>query len=782
MVCLEGNGALSHLSVKNRPDLFNEPMVFAALSVLGAPVLAKALVGPTPTWKLCGLPHSGRGHADKPYGLPHFAQAAFLPRFPFATVTLADEMMPLIVELCGWSPFVPGDADSASLPMAALEYRISNTVERPLDLVFSFHAINFMTSDPFAYRPTQAVRPIDGGFVLSDAGTDEQPWTQGAFAIAVDEPHAAVNCAWFRGAHHLQAVWDSIAEGRVIASDGHPDSGPSAGGSLYVPFTLLPGEARMLPLRLCWYCPHSDVRVPEDGPFMPKETYIPWYAGRFTDIADVNSYWRDHYTELRDRSQVFADSLFATTLPDEVVEAVTANLSILKSPTVLRQTDGRFYAFEGTDDTRGSCPGTCNHVWNYAQALPHLFPVLERGIRSVEAFIDQDASGQQRSRTPLPISAAAQRRPLDCVDGQLGHVTKVYRDWRISGDTAWLRSLWPRVRQCIDYCIRTWDPHRQGYLIGQQQTTYDNSLWGPNSMCTSFYLAALWAAVHMGHALEDDVADYEDLLHAGRSFLESELYTGEYFIQRIAWRGIIPSPVDEKRRTQNAYRPEGLELLEREGPIYQFGVGCCADGLIGAWMAFVCGLPPMLDQEKVAQHYRSVFRHNFFTDLSMHANLARGGFACGQDAGLVLCTWPHGGALSQPSNYAGEVWTGIEYAVAAQLMQLGYVDDGLEIVRAVRRRHDGRVRNPFDEYEAGHWYARALSSFALLQAMTGARYDAVERTLYLAPRISGDFTAFLSTATGFGLVGVREGEPFLEVKAGTIPVERFAYQPSCCCP
>ena len=61
----------------------------------------------------------------------------------------------------------------------------------------------------------------------------------------------------------------------------------------------------------------------------------------------------------------------------------------------------------------------------------------------------------------------------------------------------------------------------------------------------------------------------------------------------------------------------------------------------------------------------------------------------------------------------------------------------------------------------------------MLQGLTGARYDAVGKTLYLNPQIKGDWRAFLSTATGYGTVGVRKGKPFLQVKAGTIDVRKI---------
>lgn len=132
--------------------------------------------------------------------------------------------------------------------------------------------------------------------------------------------------------------------------------------------------------------------------------------------------------------------------------------------------------------------------------------------------------------------------------------------------------------------------------------------------------------------------------------------------------------------------------------------------------------------------------------------------------------------MSLPLPYSEEVWTGIEYQVASHLISSGRVDEGLQIVRAVRARYDGRIRNPFNEYECGHWYARAMASYSLLQALTGVRYDAVEKTLYLDPKIQGDFRSFLSTATGFGTVGIKDGKPFIEIKAGQIDVKKMEYR------
>jgi hypothetical protein len=606
----------------------------------------------------------------------------------------------------------------------------------------------------------------------------------------VDDPAVKVNCAWFRGGWFdpLTVAWKSVQAGAALEAGPVVDGDPSTGGSLYVPFRLEPRQAKTIRVRLAWHVPETDLRYGKDIPDGEAacldaacgcgdaaRRHQPWYAGKFADIEAVNEYWREHYDALRAETVAFSDCLYDTTLPAEVVEAVAANLTILRSPTVLRQRDGKLWAWEGCFDGAGCCPGSCTHVWNYAQALPHLFPDLERSLRETEFGPNQDEIGHQVFRAAIPI------RPVvhdfhAAADGQLGGIMKAHREWRISGDTAWLRRVWPAVKQSLHYCIETWDPDGRGVLVEPHHNTYDIEFWGPDGMCTSFYLGALKAAAAMAQAVGDDAAMYEELLAKGRAFMEAELWDGEYFIHQIVWEGLrAPSPTDA-RSFHTQYSPEARALLEMEGPKYQYGRGCLSDGVLGAWIAACCGVDGFLDSEKVASHVRAVYRYNFKRDLAGHANPQRPTYALGHEAGLLLCTWPKGGELTLPFVYSDEVWTGIEYQVASHLMMSGHVAEGLEIVRAVRDRYDGRLRNPFDECECGHWYARAMASYGLLQGLTGARYDAVDKTLYLRPSVPGDFRAFLCTATGYGTVGVRHGQPFVDVKRGAIAYERLVYE------
>ena len=502
------------------------------------------------------------------------------------------------------------------------------------------------------------------------------------------------------------------------------------------------------------------------------ETYIPWYATQFGSVTELAKFWSANYDDFRSRSELFSKAFFDSTLPPEVLEAVVANLTILKSPTVMRQHDGRLWCWEGCGDHGGSCHGSCTHVWNYAQALCHLFPEMERSLRQTEYFESSSAgTGRQAFRANLPITPGG--NAFDASDGQLGGVMKIYREWRIFGNNEWLKLYWPRVRRSLDYMIESWDPRHTGLLEESHHNTYDINYFGPDGHCGSFYLGALAAAVEMGEFLNDDVSFYKELLAKGQKRMVGELFNGEYFIQEVWKDGLTHNfgPVSLNSQPQ-AYRWI-TEIVNEQGPKYQYGTGCLSDGILGCWIALCSGVQTdVLPPELVEKHLLAIYKYNLRRDLSGHANPQRPTFGQGDDGGLLLCSWPFGGKPMLPFVYSDEVWTGIEYQVAAHLMSIGRVQEGLDIVQLVRIRYDGVRRNPFNEYECGHWYARAMSSYGMLQGLTGMRYDAVTKTLYVDSKV-GDFKSFLCTATGFGVVTFANGNVNVDVRSGKIDVQNF---------
>ncbi|WP_343702934.1 GH116 family glycosyl hydrolase [Chitinophaga sp.] len=770
MFCLEGTGAISHMSVRHNPEMFFEPAMFAAISIKGMPGGARVLEQNIPEWKKFGQRDAGLGGTGgATWGLPRFREAEFKARFPFADISLKDPAIPLAVQIKGWSPFTPGDEDNASLPVGALEYRFTNTGNTTQEYVFSYNARNFMRQGD----QLNNIKALKNGFILSQEAVADAPEKQGHFAIFTTDNATVTDHCWFRGGWFdpLSMVWNTIRDGAV--KDNAPVEKDAPGASLFLPFSLKPGQQKTVRLMMAWYVPDSKLRIGEDAsgdhPGQPK-FHRPWYSSRFRNIQEVVSYWNSQYDALEKKTLLFTNAFYKSTLPPEVVEAVAANLTILKSATVMRQYDGRFWTWEGCGDNWGSCHGSCTHVWNYAQAVPHLFPALERSLRNTEFKENQNADGHQGFRANIPISPLVHNFH-SAADGQLGGIMKVYREWRISGDNDWMKNIYPAVKTSMDYCIRTWDPHKKGIVEEPHHNTYDIEFWGPTGMCTSFYLGALNAMALMGKHLGEDVTAYTALYQKGKQYLETELYNGEYFIQKIQWTGLnAPDPV-KAQSFHTHYSAEAQRLLEKEGPKYQYGSGCLSDGILGSWIARVCGMEEPVSAAKAKSHLLAVHKYNLKKDLSAHANPQRPTFALGNEGGLLLCSWPKGGMLSLPFVYSNEVWTGIEYQVASHLMFHGEVEKGLDIVRACRNRYDGSVRNPFNEYECGHWYARAMSSYGMLQGLTGVRFDAVDGTLYIDSRV-GDFTSFIATAQGFGTVSLRNGKPSLNVVQGSIPVKR----------
>ncbi len=791
MFCMEGTGAISHVSVRNKPEIFNEPGMFAAIAVKGKKNGAKLLEGPVPDWKKFGQRDAGNGSGGATTGLPHFRHASFTAKFPFGYLDISDEDIPFKIKITGWSPFIPTEDDNSGLPVGAMEYHFINTGKSTTEAVFSFNAKNFLKIE----KGKNSIQSLDNGFVLSEAGTTEKPFPAN-FAIFTDDGATIVDHCWFRGGwwDPLTMAWNTVKSGEAKAVA--PVDNDAPGASLYVPFTLAPGKEKTIRVMMAWYCPDSEQTYGEMG--ARKENcdpasgccnspadigldkydkdfdgkfYKPWYSSRFKSIEEVAVYWKQQYAALRQKSSLFTDAFYASTLPPEVIEAVAANLTILKSPTVMRQYDGRLWSFEGCGDEGGCCHGSCTHVWNYAQAIPHLFPALERSLRNTEFCESQDEKGHQNFRAVLPIKPATHEFH-SAADGQLGGIMKVYREWRVSGDSNWMKKIFPMVQKSMDYSIATWDPRHAGVIEEPHHNTYDIEFWGPDGMHTSFYVGALQAIIAMGKFIGKDVTTYQQLHTSAKKMMETVLYDGEFFIQQIKVDGLNAKNPATEQSFGGEYSKEAKGLLQKEGPKYQYGKGCLSDGILGAWIGRMCGLEDTIDTSQITSHLKAVHKYNLKENLSEHANPQRPAYAMGDEGGLLLCTWPKGGKLSLPFVYSDEVWTGIEHQVASHLMLMGHVKEGLEILRASRNRYDGRIRNPFNEYECGHWYARALSSYGYLQALTGVRYDAVDKTIFIDSK-AGDFTSFIATETGFGTVTLKAGKPAVNVVYGKIDVEKI---------
>ena len=124
---------------------------------------------------------------------------------------------------------------------------------------------------------------------------------------------------------------------------------------------------------------------------------------------------------------------------------------------------------------------------------------------------------------------------------------------------------------------------------------------------------------------------------------------------------------------------------------------------------------------------QSIYRYNFRNNFYDHPNTQRI-YALNDEKGLLLCSWPKGGRPTLPFLYSDEVWTGIEFQVAAHMIYEGLVEEGLAIVKGIADRYDGVRRNPWNEVECGHTTRARWQAGPSCWRSSGYRYSAMEQT------------------------------------------------------
>jgi uncharacterized protein (DUF608 family) len=334
----------------------------------------------------------------------------------------------------------------------------------------------------------------------------------------------------------------------------------------------------------------------------------------------------------------------------------------------------------------------CTHVWNYEQGLFELWPDLFKSMRETDWQINLSPTGQLPHRVTLPVYV---RKLWDvgiggpenpALDGLFAGILKTYQVAR--NDRDWLAGVWPKLKKAMDWVMTKSDAEGDGVLKGEQPNTYDIHLYGPNTFIGSQYLAALRAMEEMANLMNESGDAYRERFQKGSPNYDQTCFNGEYYVQRI---------------------PEGLT------DPYQFGDGCAADQLLGQWWAHHLDLGYVLPKEHVRSACEAIYRRNFRTSFKGFKQEPRV-FASDDDSGLLVCTYEEGQRRDVPLLYSDEVWTGIEYSFAALCFYEGMREEAESVIRAVRKRYDGRERNPFNEVECGDHYIRALSAWSLPKA------------------------------------------------------------------
>lgn len=706
-------------------------------------------------------------------GLPHFQKARFTGEYPIAKVEFEDSALPLTVSLEAFNPFIPLNVDDSSLPVAIFNYRMKNRSKKAVDIALAFSLLNpvgydgkaFLKSNGhpgFGKNVTTVKQDQTGGTKVAGLDLTSEKYSvddprHGSVALLTTNSSYTARTSWEDG-----AWWDSYekwvdefsAEGKM--HDSEP-SKPSADGksdySTLAPHVrLLPGESTTITFILAWYFPLREnywQAEDEDG-WDQKHDQIKgkkltnYYGTRFKSAWEVAIHTAGRLSELERKTRLFKETFFSSTLPPYVLEAVSSQASILRTNTCILLEGKQFFGFEGCGDDQHNGWMNCSHVWNYEQALAFLFPELERSMRNTDFLYEMRGDDSMAFRSVVPVGIAQwDFRPA--ADGQMGCIMKLYREWQLSGDDDFLKKMWPNAKRALEFAWKFWDTDKDGLMEGEQHNTYDVEFFGPNPMMTTLYLGALKAGELMASAVDDQsaAANYREIHEKGVKNIE-DLWNGDFYIQKV-------TPVEEIRPMLPYDKEDWKERVVRDGQLkYQFGAGCLSDQMLGQWFADVVGLDIGLNKDRVRKALQSIYRNNFKHDFWTHANTQRI-YALNDEKGLVLCSWPKGGRPTLPFVYADEVWTGVEYQVAAHLIYQGLVEEGLAIVKAISGRYDGVRRNPWNQIEWGNHYSRAMANYSVFLALSGFRYSAVEQSVTFRPRLNPDnFSCFFAAGSAWG--------------------------------
>lgn len=649
-----------------------------------------------------------------------FDNIGFIGEYPVAKVLYEDkkEQLPVSIELEVFSPFIPNNAKESATPGTILKFRFKNEDSRPVELNLEGYLENMVMADlkdqikgkirnQAISKETAQTLLLD--FIPEDATLTDHPY-YGNMSLSL--------------LSNVGTVKTDFDKPQITANTTQKELGEELVGSVGTNFKLQAGEEKEVTFLLSWFFPNRPLyygdggnwnkAIPTEGPAIGN-----MYANWFNSSLDVRDYLISNLTRLSDETYLFHNSWYnESNLPYWLKQRIMMPVSTLATETCQWWSNDKFWAWEGV----GSCVGTCTHVYNYEQAIAFLFPELERNIREKTDFgtsFNEDGSIDARNGWGTVL-----------LDGHIGAILKTYREYLISDNQFFLTRNWNKVKQAMQYAIEQ-DGNADGLIEGSQSNTYDISFVGANSYVGGLYLAALRAAEEMALIMKDEdfASECRTIFESGKELSVQKIWNGEYFFQDVD--------------------------LEKH-PKFQYANGCLSDQLFGQTWAHLLNLGYIYPEDKVKTALNSIWKYNWTMDVGPHITkfIPERYYANEGEPGLLNCTWPISEHLNENAvRYRNEVWTGIEYQVATNMIYDGMIQEGLSLVKAIHERYRPEKHNPWNEIECGDHYARALASWGVLVALEDFYYNGPQGVVKYAPKVmKDDFKGVFMAANGWGLI------------------------------
>lgn len=697
-----------------------------------------------------------------PASTPERSTGTYEARYPISRTTYSG-VYAADVSCEAFSPILPGDYRRTSYPVAVFRWRLANPTNRPLDLSLLLSWRNttgwFTNTDPSAsvhFRddgsPEHAYVPAIGrtegqsnrwveqpglkGVLLAGERSNPIAEGQGQWCLAV--PDEGVFAQAGAGAIAIQRCsrWNPAGDGSELwtpfAADGSiPDSNNDrrsaghdpASAALAVKLSLQPGESLEIPVVISWDLPVTAFATGSQA----LRRYTDFFGSGGENAAAIAAEALREWPQWREQIDAWQRPVLGRAdLPEPLRMALFNELYDLASGgslwTAASSADpvGRFgvlecldYAWYESLDVRLYGSFALLQLWpeldkSVLRSFARAIPASDATPRPIGWYFTQgkgrvEAARKVAGATPHDLGAPNER-PWDATnytayqdcnlwkDLASDFVLQVWRTFRLapSGeDLRFLADCWPAAVTALRY-LKTFDANGDGLPDngGAPDQTFDDwPLKGVSAYCGALWIAALEAALAMGQRLQLELGldtsseqrEFGGWLEQSRANFDRLLWNGEYY------------EIDAESGT----------------PVVM------ADQLCGDFYARLLGLPPVVADERSRSALGAV-KEACFERFN------------GGKLGVANGLRRDGTPLDPNGTHPLEVWTGINFGLAAYYRLMGDTSTALAICSAVVDQvYEGglQFRTPEAITAAGTFrachYLRAMAIWGLWATHTG---------------------------------------------------------------
>ena len=656
-----------------------------------------------------------------------------------------------------FSPILPGDYRRTSYPVAVFRWRLANPTNQPLDLSLLLSWRNttgwFTNTDPSAsvhfrddgspehnYVPAigrsrgQANRWVEQpglkGVLLDGERSNPVAEGQGQWCIAVPDEGVfsqagaaqlqIQRCSRWNPAGDGSELWSSFATNGSIPdsnNDRRSTDNDPASAAIAVKLQLQPGESLEIPVVISWDLPVTAFATGTQA----LRRYTDFFGANGENAVAIAAEALREWPQWREQIDAWQRPVLQRAdLPEPLRMALFNELYDLASGgslwTAASSADpvGRFgvlecldYAWYESLDVRLYGSFALLQLWpeldkSVLRSFARAIPASDATPRPIGWYFTQgkgrvEAARKVAGATPHDLGAPNER-PWDATnytayqdcnlwkDLASDFVLQVWRTFRLapSGeDLRFLADCWPAAVTALRY-LKTFDANGDGLPDngGAPDQTFDDwPLKGVSAYCGALWIAALEAALAMGQRLQLELGldtsseqrEFGGWLEQSRANFDRLLWNGEYY------------EIDAESGT----------------PVVM------ADQLCGDFYARLLGLPPVVADDRSRSALKAVKEACFETFNGGKLGVANG-------------LRRDGTPLDPNGTHPLEVWTGINFGLAAYYSLMGDTNTAMAICSAVVGQvYEGglQFRTPeaitaVNTFRACH-YLRAMAIWAL---------------------------------------------------------------------